>query len=576
MKRIFQAVVLAASLAMLIPSSGSGCAQPSLLVTYGNQGVERLSYKGIGLEDLSLNPSDAFHIWHMKATDLSGKTLSQGQYGWGEVNNGRRWDAATHTWTYTFRWGSISVNFAQSGESLNMRMTTKNNSDSGIIFDGATIYPFACHFPQLPLGFGDPHATQYSFNVTAPSIVLADYVQGEVAAVAPDVSLPLYSGFVPGAVANTYTPIISTTAPDQLATFLPHNDRALRPGESDTVTVSLRFAPSGTSAGSLAADVYRSWSNAWPARLHWPDRRIIGTVYLANSPQGESSLVPGASSSNPRRYFSGLTTERVDVKTSAGIEAFQARVLKQAQDIVHNLQRLHAQGAITWDIEGEQYPQPTSYACSPDQIAKLAPEMETRINSQESPYKGMRLDDAYFKTLRDAGFTVGVCVRPQHLALRPSGSAQQVSLGTSLVTAELLGKMRYAHDRWGATLFYVDTSVEADGAVLSPDIFKQLNAALPDALIIPEQSTPKHYAYTAPLKSFLFHTDVGTDPTIYRYYPHAFSLNLVNDVDPGRLALYTPQLVEAVRQGDILMVHADYWQANNPTVMQIYQAAAGK
>ena len=116
--------------------------------------------------------------------------------------------------------------------------------------------------------------------------------------------------------------------------------------------------------------------------------------------------------------------------------------------------------------------------------------------------------------------------------------------------------------------------METDGATLDAGIFMKLAAQLPDSLIVPEESTPKHYAYTAPFQSFIFHTDLSTDPSIYSCYPNAFSVNLVNDVDPAKLAVYASQLTDAVRHGDILMVHADYWQANNPTVVQIYQAAA--
>ena len=596
MKRLSCVILFAGSVASLLPLVGKGCAAPpALVITYGPKGVERLSYKGVGLEDLSQDPSDAFHIWHMKATDLKGAVLSKGQYGWGEVNNGRAWNSVTHTWTYNFNWGTISVGFAQSGDTLNMTVTTSNAPASGIIFDGATIYPFALHFPQLPAGFGDRSAAQYSFNVDSPSVLVADYAQGEIASVVPDAARPIYSGFVPSTEANAYTPIVSTTTPDQLAVFLPHTDRPLRPGQTDTAVVSLRFAPSGAPASSLAADVYQKWAGAWPPQLHWADRRIIGTAYLATSPQGDPSL-PAGYPNNPRRYFGESDPHHFDVRTAGGLALFQARVLKQAADTMQNLRRLNAQGAITWDIEGEQYPQPTSYACSPDQIARLSPEMESIVNTPGSPYLGMKLDDAYFKTMRDAGFKVGVCVRPQHLLLRPSGTAQQVYLpdasqdagpkmsqdtskaapSQTTVAAELLGKMKFAHDRWGATLFYVDTSVQADGAVLSPEIFKRLASAMADSLMIPEESTPKHYAYSAPLRSFLFHTDLGTDPSIYSYYPHAFSLILINDADRVKLARYTPELVESVQHGDILLVHADYWQANNPVAVEIYSAAAGK
>ncbi len=538
---------------------------------YGDQGLQQLSYGGVVLEDLTQNASDAFHIWHMKATDLNGNLLSNGQYGWGEVNNGRSWNAATHTWTYAFTWGSIAVNYAQTGDTLTIGVTTTNAPGSGIIFDGATVYPLALHFPQLPGGFGSASTPQLAFNTTGPSVTLADYGKGEVASIDPDATRPLYTGFQPAGAANSYTAPISGTSPDGLATFLPHNDRPVLPGHSDTATVALRFAPSGTAIKTVANDVFQNWERTWPPKVKWADHRIIGTVYLSSAAQGDPSQ-PAGYPNNPRRYFNDSNPADFDVTTPTGLLLFQARVLKQAASNVQHLQKLNAQGAITWDLEGEQYPQSTSYVCSPDQIAEVAPEMESVVNGQNSPYNGMKLDDAYFRTMRDAGFRVGVCVRPQHFTLNGS-TAQQVYLTDAQVYAELLRKMKYAHDRWGATLFYVDSSVESDGAVLSADIFAQLEAQLPDSLIAPEESTPKHHAYTAPFKSFLFHTDLGTDPSVYNYYPFAFSLNLVNDVDPAKLAQYTSQLTDSVRHGDILMVHADYWQANNPTVMGIYQAA---
>ena len=571
--RVVIGVLLAGAVVAALVFFNSGGPRVSLAITYGANGIEQLSYKGIGLEDISQNPTDAFHIWHMKATDLRGNLLSNGQYGWGEINNGRSWNAATHTWTYTFDWGSISVGFVQDGDTLNMAVTTTNAANSGIIFDGATVYPFVLHFPQLPVGFGTATTPQLSLNTTGPSALAADYTEGEVASVVPDARQPLYSGFWPASQADAYTPMISTTSPDGLAVFLPPNDRPLQPGQSDTARVSLRFAPSGTSMSLVAADIYKIWAAAWPPQVQWADRRIVGTVYLASSPQGNPTQ-PGGYPNNPRRYFNDSSAKDFDVTTAAGLVAFQTRLLKQAAANVANMQRLHAQGAITWDIEGEQFAQPTSYACAPDQIAALAPEMESVISAEASPYHGMKLDDAYFKTMRDAGFKVGVCVRPQHLELSGRGSASQVYLSNAAVEAEMLRKMRYAHDRWGATLFYVDSSVETNGAVLSSDIFKNLEAALPDSLIIPEESTAKHYAYGAPFLSFLDHTDTGTPATIRSYYPQAFSLNLINDVNPGKLAQYTAQLTQSVRRGDVLMVHADYWQANHPAVVEIYQAAA--
>ena len=64
-----------------------------------------------------------------------------------------------------------------------------------------------------------------------------------------------------------------------------------------------------------------------------------------------------------------------------------------------------------------------------------------------------------------------------------------------------------------------------------------------------------------------------TRPTVYAYYPHAFSANLVNDVDSAKLSASRARLTASVKAGDVLMAHADYWQANNPTVVQIFHDA---
>lgn len=549
-------------------------AQTSLKVTYGANGVEQISYNGLVLEDVAQNPADAFHIWHMKLTDLQGKVLTGGQYGWGETNNGRQWDAGSKTWTYPFTWGSIRVQFAQIGDTLNMNVTETNAAGSNAVLSGASIFPLALHFPTLPAGFNDPSYPQLTYNTSGPSALAAEYGRGLVAAVVPNASKPLYSGFMPTGQANSYSALISTTTPDGLATFLPHFDRAVLPGQTDSFTVSLRFAASGTSLSTLASDAYQSWTQTWPAKLNWSDRRIIGTAYLASSPTGDASK-PGGYPNNPRRYFNDAQASDFDVRSTSGLARFQRRVLDQAASTVQNLQRLNAQGVITWDIEGEEYPQETSYVCSPDQIAAVAPEMETTVTDKNSRYAGLKLDDAYFKTIHDAGYRVGVCVRPQHFMKNADGTAQQVYLTSDQVANELIRKMRYAHDRWGATLFYLDSTVETNGAVLDASIFLKAAIALPDSLLIPEESTPKFYAYAAPFKTFLFHGDLGTDAGVYSYYPNAFSVNLINDVDPSKLAAARSGITAAVRHGDVLMVHADYWQDNNPTVMQIY-ADAGR
>jgi hypothetical protein len=566
--------ILALTLLVLI-SGTPMLAQPGLQVTYGSQGVQTLSYQGVVLEDLNQNASNAFHIWHMKMTDLKGNITACSQCGWGENNNGKSWNAATRTWTYRFSWGSISVQFQQSGNTLNMNVTETNLANSGLILDGATIYPFVLNFPQLPAGFINTVYPHYSFETTGPGVITADYGSGEVVAVDPNASKPLYSGYQPTGKGFAFTPIISSTTPDGLAAFDPHNDRPVQPGQTDTFTVSLRFAPSGTGVAGLAADAYKNWAETWPPQLNWTDRRAMGTVYLASSPAAVNGNInqSGGYPNNPRRYFNDGKASDFDMTTPAGLALFQARILQQAAANVANARRLNAQGIVTWDIEGEQYPQPTSYACSPDQIAALAPEMESVITDRSSPFAGMKLDDAYFKTMTNAGLRVGVCVRPQQFTLKGDGTAQQNYLPDSAIAAELINKIRFAHSRWGATLFYVDSTVEQNGAVLDASILQQVAQSFRDSLIMPEESTPKYYAYTAPFLSFIDNAATGTDPMIRYFYPHAFSAILVNDAAASTLEASRVQLTTSVAKGDVIMAHAGYWQANNRTIVQIYQNA---
>ncbi len=543
-----------------------------LQVSFGADGLERLTYNGSLLEDVKAVPADAFHIWHMRCTDTAGKPRTDGPYGWGEAATAKRWNAGDHSWTYTYPWGSLRVQYMQHGDALDLIVTAQNLANSGIIFDGAALYPLALHFPQLPAGFGNVSYPQLAYNTTGPSVTVARYGKGEVVAVSPDAGKPLYTGFFPTDNGTAYTAFLSGTVPDGLATFQPHNERPVRPGQTDSYRLSLRFAASGTPVYTLAADVYTDWARAYPMTLHWTDRRPIGTVFLASSPQGDLHH-PGGFPANPRRYFTDSDPAGVNIHTPEGLAAFQQRVLEQAAKNVENMKALGGQGAITWDIEGEQFPQDTSYVCAPDAVAQLAPEMESVIAAKGSPYAGMKLDDAYFKVMRSAGLRVGVCVRPQHFTLNPDGTAQQTFLPDNEVAAELTRKIRFAHDRWGATLFYLDSTVNAQRGVLPAAIFEQVARAFPDSLLIPEESTPLFYAYTAPFQSFIYHAETGTDPEIEHLYPNAFSAILVNNAAPEKLTAASPQLEKAVAHGDILMGQVDYREPNNETIAVIYRRA---
>lgn len=541
------------------PASGQ-----QMEVRFGAQGLEQLSYRGQVLEDVKRWPEDGFHIWHMKCFDAAGKALQSGQYGWGENNNGRSWDLANKTWTYNFVWGTIKVGYVQRGDALDVKVTEVNRAGSGVVLDGASVFPVALHLPGMQMGdarIGD--------GVEAPGVTLVDWHGGEVAVAALDAGKPLYTGFQ-GGKDGAYAVIASGTRPDALPVREGAAGRPVRPGETDTFTVSLRFAESGRKVEQVAGDALKSWAERWPQRLEWTDRRAIGTVFLASSGQGEKTRGAGFPM-NPRRYFADAG---LDARGAGGLERFQRRVLEQARTVAANLKRLDAQGAITWDIEGEEYPQDTSYVCAPDAIGRVAPEMESVVGAGK--YAGMKLDDAYFKTIRDAGFKVGVCVRPQRFVLGADGTARQESVPDHEAAAELIRKMKFAHERWGATIFYLDSTVRGDGSTLPASVIEEAAAAVPDSLVIPEESSARMYRAAAPFMSFLFHGDVGTDAAVQAYYPRAFGVNLVNDVSAAKLSAHRRELVDSVRRGDVLMVHAGFWQENDATVVEMYREARGR
>src|SRR5206468_1864375 len=108
-----------------------------------------------------------------------------------------------------------------------------------------------------------------------------------------------------------------------------------------------------------------------------------------------------------------LIDPTVNVFTPEGVANLKTRVLSLADSSISILKSMNAQGMVTWDIEGQQFPHSTSYVGDPTQFATLAPEMAG-------------IADAYFKKFTDAGLRVGICIRPQQFVLAPGGgSAQQ-------------------------------------------------------------------------------------------------------------------------------------------------------
>jgi hypothetical protein len=324
--------------------------------------------------------------------------------------------------------------------------------------------------------------------------------------------------------------------------------------------------------------VLATFAQTWPQQFQWSDRRPIGELFMTNP---ASSWTPDGSP-NPRNYS---VAPNIDIQSSAGLMAFRQAVLAYADNSVQVLKKVGAQGAIVWDLEGQQLPQDggggsnycggvpgqMSYVGSPDMLPQISPEMDS-------------IADAFFKKFTDAGLKCGMTIRPQKPVLSGSQSYQDwcPTRNPTSAAALLIQKANYAHNRWGCTLFYVDS----DGGPLdslSPDVWAAINQALPNVLMIPENIWLKDWAYTAPLASYwATYKPLHTPADVRAMWPHAATVTYIGDAPNHDLANNPNnpnqwnEYVQAIRSGDILSFRG--WFDDEPLnsqVTQIYQQAYG-
>ena len=537
--------------ALFWASSAQVGAESGVTIAMGKAGLASLKYNGT--EFLWANPNDSTHgaydgsaFWVSKAilrrADGTETTLDGG--GPSQVS------VKGQTVTRTFAWGTVRGVFTPGANRLSLAITVANTTKDQTV---RAIYfqPLILKFPQTPQGYnGDPRLTS---NLGRPAVVTADYGAGALALCSDDLIHPLIVGF-PYSLdkpANVTYPVQVAGGPTGWlgGRLDPYIKRPVPPGRSDVYALSLRFGPPG--AQNLASDLDRKFAAAYPFQLQWPDRRPIGYLML-------SSTVPHPTGGlNPRGWFNNDAA--VDVMTDAGRAALRTRLMDYADSSIKILKAMNAQGAITWDIEGQEYPHATSYIGDPRLVKTLAPEMDP-------------LADAYFAKFRAAGLRIGVCVRPQQFT-RANGQ-QDVSDPAQIVKL-LLAKITYAHTRWGCTLFYVDSNGDPN-VPFDAAIFQQVAQALAkqhiNVLLMPEQQNTRYYAYTAPYDE-LRGGVASTPADVRRVYPQAFEVINVAD---GPLDARRAELVQAVKSGDILLFRAWFNDTYNAQVKSIYQEAHSK
>lgn len=329
------------------------------------------------------------------------------------------------------------------------------------------------------------------------------------------------------------------------------------------------FAIGQASAGEMPAEML----------LHWPDRRPVAMIFR--------SQTHWCTDQNPGGYFG----KEYDLRSAEGIEKFREILIKKAQQHIEVLKKLGAQGMIFWDVCGS-FQQSMKYVGDP----RVLPEYSPGFN---------QVVDEYFAQFAAAGFRTGLTIRPTHVFLVPPAErdrwgkwgyipyrrgdgpavedlSQRINSKETRgdVLNELSDRIRYAHERWGSTLFYMDSNScllpkeDKKGEKswskepLPVEVMEELQKRHPDCLIIPEhEKYAGYYAYSAP------YTQVRSSPgNIRDRFPEAFSMIAGH---PSRPYIFkrADRYVRATVSGDVLMGHG-WYGGSLRKIRTVYETAA--
>ena len=457
----------------------------------------------------------------------------------------------------TYPWGRVCCAYGKQDDTLTMRIEASNTSSEPL--DEFSLRLMELNFPRVPNG-GTLEAGMFGFGFKGPEWPLNRWPASIPSAADPRFVVPIVRADFGAGVLNLCSDDIecsvgiprTTNPPDGTRYPLVITCAGVKPGVSKTFNVSLRFGPAGARVQDLSGDVLERYARKYPFQVSWKDHRPIGAIFLASSGTNVAT--------NPRRWI--LNYGEIDITTQQGKSAFREALLKHADKSVKALKEVNAQGMITWDPEGEEFIGACYYG-DPLLVPTLAPEMEFKNDGAKS------VIDEYFEKFRAAGLKVGVCIRPQQITMVDGKPVHQAAEDEHAVQI-LRERIAYAKQRWGCTLFYVDSTATAYGA-LNPDVFKAVADAYPDVLLIPENESMRYFAYSAPLNSYMHHKITSTPAGARLVYPKAFSVLMAPEGDRPE---DHDALVTAVRRGDILLFNG--WYAGNEAdkIKKLYEEAA--
>lgn len=293
----------------------------------------------------------------------------------------------------------------------------------------------------------------------------------------------------------------------------PRGIPQIPPGETLELEFALRFGAKGDHRHWTLRDFYKSFRKFQSPLLDWPDRRPLGACYTLGE-WGKVGPKFGMVGTNPRRLYSP-SLDRVDVFSPHGKAMIRRHIVQSAHNTVRVLKQMKAQGMIMWSLEGAFHS--TGFVGDPRMLPILSPEQDSAM-------------DDYFRIIRDAGFTVGACIRHPQMRWEPGRKDKRGRLRPGRwnqgvgnvnptsdplldgydklipphtpwwwvypVARRMSKKIAYAKKRWGCRIFYYDTSMimrfhrhkGSRSFTHTPEahIYRKIREDHPDVLIVPE------------------------------------------------------------------------------------------
>ncbi len=470
------------------------------------------------------------------------------------------WNQATTTETYVYDYPAstplvtITVQYVVGINTLGFNIKATNASPYtltgfGLVLIDSLQFPEASsNGPLNASGQSFAGGLQTTFVSDQPSYLTADYGTGTVVLGVQQQS-PGYLSFnsqINTASSNIYAiSFVTESTPSSINPNWPLLNSPIAAGHSATYNVNLRFGPTG-SGPQLASDYIQAFATDNPFNMQWNDRRPITEIY----PTGQG----GVSSTNPRGWFNDPTE---NVTNPAGLATFSARLLQSADTSIALMKSMGSQGMIAWDLEGWEFQGYTNaggfttYVGDPTQATTLAPELSTTVGV--APGYADVLDE-YFAKFRSAGLEVGMTLRPTQIEF-VNGQAYQEPVADPAQL--LISKIEYAKQRWGATLFYIDSTDVGFPFYDEAGLLATVHAAEPDVLLIPEEvpiaglASAAAYAEmpAASAGALVPGVDAITPTLEQQVYPGAFSV-IRSDKNRNVAEADVPALTEGIARGD--------------------------